>query len=491
MLGRIASTAVAVLVALPLTAAHAQQPNAKPTTEPLGGQPPRNVRLSVKNLDEQILYQRAFEAVIWSQPAVNIYGFRRGMIDGLGMKDNEVLAMSKPLTTRHEFLTANNNTPYIAANADLQNGPVVVEIPAASEKGVLYGQVVDAWQDAVADVGPSGADKGRGGKYLFLPPGFKEPVPQGYIVVPTQSYRIAFGLRSIKQPGMSDADANAYARTLKMYPLADAANPKPTRFVDAYDKRVSTLAYYDHRYFKDLYDVVSVEPVRARDKVMMGMLKSIGIEPGKPFAPTVKTNAVLDRAAADAYFYMQRLFEDAQSKLYYWPDKHWSYFFYPDPQGGFAWETPTALMYDQRSIMYHPGTFYPNKLAAQPATVYLLPMADSSGRPLQAGKTYRIRVPKDVPVKQFWSLIVYDFATWAFIYNSLERVGLSSYDRSTMKLNDDGSVDMYFGPKAPRGLESNWIPTQGKRPLPALRLYGPDEAFWNKSFKLADPELVN
>jgi hypothetical protein len=135
-------------------------------TEPLGGQPPPGSKPSVKNLEEQVVYQRAFEAVIWSQPAIGIYGIRRGMF-ALGMKNNEIMAMSKPLTTRHEFLTANNATPYILGNGDLQDGPVVLEVPAASEKGALYGQVVDAWQETIADVGPSGEDKGKGGKYLF------------------------------------------------------------------------------------------------------------------------------------------------------------------------------------------------------------------------------------------------------------------------------------------------------------------------------------
>ena len=142
-------------------------------SEPIGGQPAPGVTQSVTNLEDQVAYQRAFEAVVWSQPAIAVYGIRRGMLDGLGMKDNEVMAMSRPLTTRHEFLTANNTTPYIVANADLQNGPVVVEIPAAIATGVMYGQVVDAWQMTIADVGPSGMDQGKGGKYLCLPPGYK------------------------------------------------------------------------------------------------------------------------------------------------------------------------------------------------------------------------------------------------------------------------------------------------------------------------------
>ncbi len=459
-------------------------------TEPVGGQPALGSMPSVKNLEDQVAYQRAFEAVVWSQPAVAVYGIRRGMLDGLGMKDNEVMAMSKPLTTRHEFLTGNNTTPYIVANIDLQNGPVVVEIPAAIATGVMYGQVMDAWQVTIADVGPSGMDQGKGGKYLFLPPGYKNEVPIGYFAVPSPNYRIQFAFRSIKLAGATDAEANAYAKTLKVYPLSEAANPQPTKFVDGFDKRISTLPFYDWRYFEDLHAIISVEPMLPRDKVMMGMLAFIGIEKGKPFSPSPQMKEILTRAAVDAYFYMQDRFCRVQMKNLYWPERHWSYFFLPDASGGFSWESETALFYDNRSDTYHPGTYYPKTLPAQPATVYLISMADSKGRSLAEGKTYKLNVPKNVPVKQFWALIVYDMATWAFIYNPLDRVGLSSYDVPAMKANADGSVDIYIGPEAPEGLESNWIPTRGKRPSPCMRVYSGDEAFWNKSFKMPDFELV-
>lgn len=465
---------------------HAQ--TASPT-EPLGGQPAPGAKPSEPDLEEQVLYQRVFEAVVWSQPAVGVYGIRRGMA-AVGATDNVVMAMSRPLTTRHEFLTANNTTPYIAANADLRNGAVVLEVPPASDKGVLYGQVVDAWQQSIADVGPIGADKGNGGKYLFLPPEFKEAIPKGYLPVRCHRYRIQFAFRSIRLPGMTDADANDYAKKLQMYPLAEAASPKPTRFVDGYPDRISTLPFYDFRYFEHLAAIVEVEPVRPRDKVMMGMLASLGIESGKPFAPSPKARKAMERAVVDAYFYTQNLVLQSQAKNLYWPDRHWSQFFLPDPNGGFTWDLPNGLFYDRRAVMYHPGTYYPEKLAEHPATYYLMPMADAQGQPLEAGKTYRLRVPKDIPVREFWALNIYDTATWAFIYNPLDRVGLSSYDRDELKFNDDGSVDIYFGPKAPAGWEANWIPTQGKRPMPILRLYGAEEPFWNKTFKMPDPELV-
>jgi hypothetical protein len=328
---------------------------------------------------------------------------------------------------------------------------VVLEIPAKTDKTVMYGQIVDAWQVTIADVGPSGEDKGAGGRYLLIPPGYKDSIPTGYIPIHTESYRLAFAFRSIALPGATEAEAYSYSKTLKMYPLADASSPKPTRFVDPSGKRYPTLPFYDLRAFQDIYDIISVEPVRERDKVMMGMLASIGIEPGKPFNPQGKAKEAMERAVVDAYFYMQDRQMKTLNDLLYWPDRKWASFFRPDAEGGFQFETEDAVQIDQRSDTFHPATYFPNKLPAKPATVYMVAVSDSHGRPLEAGRNYRLTVPKDVPVSQFWSLIIYDYATWAFIYNPLDRAGLSSREVGTMKKNADGTVNIYFGPKAPQG----------------------------------------
>jgi hypothetical protein len=132
----------------------------------------------------------------------------------------------------------------------------------------------------------------------------------------------------------------------------------------------------------------------------------------------------------------------------------------------------------------------PKMLTDNPGTQYFMAVADKNGKLLEAGKTYKIDVPKDMPVRQFWALTVYDRATCSFIYSNSNRTTLSSYDLDKMKKNADGSVTIYAGPKAPDGLESNWIPTAGKRPLPAMRCYGPTEALNNKTFKLPDFEVV-
>jgi Protein of unknown function (DUF1254) len=235
--------------------------------EPLGGQPPAGATASVKDFDYQIKYQRAFEAVLWNMPAIAIYSFRRAAFDNLGVRDNDIIAYSAPATPKLEAITANSTTPYITAFTDLRQGPVVLEVPAASAEGSVYGQVVDAWQFTIADVGPSGLDKGAGGKLLFTPPGYQEAIPAGYIHVPSPNFRIALAFRSVPAPGKSAADAYQYSKKLRMYYLSEAGSPPEQRFVDPIDKRYPTLPFYDGRHFEDMHAIMSVEPVNPHDKV--------------------------------------------------------------------------------------------------------------------------------------------------------------------------------------------------------------------------------
>jgi hypothetical protein len=462
----------------------------EPKENRAAGQPPAGTKQSVADLDEQVAYQRSFEAVLWAMPASAIYRFRVGTLALPGMDDNVILAYPRPLKTTDELITANQVTPYVGAVSDLRKGPVVLEVPAKTAKAVLYGQIVDAWQATIADVGPTGADKGAGGKYLILPPGYDKPVPDGYIVFRSSGFRILYGFRSIQLEGATQADAYEYSKTLKVYPLSDAAAPKPTKVVEGGSHPLLTLPFYDIRALQDIHDIISVEPVQPRDQVMMGMLATIGIEPGKPFDPPAKLKPAMERGVIDAYHYMQGLDTKLFASSLYWQDRHWSFVMVPDAKRGFDFVTDDAVDIDKRAAAWFFFTFYPKVLDDHAGTVYLAPIADSSGKPLEAGKTYKLTVPKDIPAKQFWSLTIYNRATWAFIPNPLDRAGLGSFNRDTLKANADGSVDLYFGPKAPDGLESNWIPTADKEPYPWLRLYGPDEAFWKRTFRMPDVELV-
>ncbi len=421
-------------------------------------------------LEEQVTCQRAFEAVVWAMPATAIYRLREGFLALPGVEDNVVVAYSAPALSIHKAITANTATPYITAYTDLRNGPVVLDVPAVSEKASLYGQVVDAWQSTIAGVGPSGQDQGKGGKYLFLPPGYDKEIPEGYFVVPSTSYRISLVFRSIRGKNATDQDAYEYTQTLGMYYLNDGE--KPTRFVDGLQYPLQTLPRYDYRALEDIHAIFSVEPVKERDKVMMGMLASIGIEPGKDFKPDERTKAIFNQAAIDAYDYMHNLVTDYHNGSIYWENRHWSFVMRADEAGGFDYITETQIKLDTRAAAWSFFTLYPQKLGERPATVYLAPMADTEGRPLETGKLYKINIPKNIPAKQFWSITVYDDSTWAFIDNELERSGLGQFNVPDMAMNEDGSVDVYFGPTAPEGLESNWVPTEGKKPyvVPARKL---------------------
>lgn len=476
--------------------AHAQEVRSRgPLTnrdfEPLGGQPPQDASSSISDFDYQIKYQRAFEAVLWAMPAMAIFRFRAAALEDLGLKDNDIIAYSGVATPKLEAITANASTPYITAFSDLQQGPTVLEVPKAGPDGSLYGQVVDAWQYTIADVGPSGLDKGEGGKYLFTPPGYDGEVPEGYLHVPSPNYRIAFAFRSVRGEGMSQEDAYNYAKRLRMYRLSETADPPEQVFFDPIDTRYPTLPFYDERHFEDMHKIMSVEPVKPEDRAMMGMLATLGIRKGEPFEPDETALRAMRQAAIDAWFYLQNWYDNFPSTKYYWPDRHYASLLQADSNRRFTWTYDDRVDTIERAAEYFWCTYMPKELTDTPATQYMMALADSEGRLLEAGKTYKIDLPAEMPVEQFWALTVYDRATMGFIYTGSGPTTLSSYDLETMHKNSDGGVTIYVGPVPPEGKEANWMATAGKRPLPAMRVYGPTETFNNKTFKLNDFELIN
>jgi hypothetical protein len=436
---------------------------------------------------EQMIHRRAVEAAIWGMPLVGTRGFLNSTRRDLGGDWNDVVYFSKPMVSRHGFLTANNQTPYVVASLNTKDGPLVVEVPGASEKAKYFGSFVDAWDYPFTDVGPAGADKGKGGKYLLLPPGYEGKVPEGYLVFRPNTYAVYAALRPVAEKGATIEDQVAYAKTLKVYRLSKAANPPQTNFIDAYPKKWDTLPKYDISFFRDLAETIKEEPVLERDLAMMAMLHSIGIEKGKPFDPDEKTKQILERAIKDAYIYMQDLFVNYAFKNYI-EGTHWSTFDLSIEQAKAGWPfvTEDRMLIDARANLYHYATFMPKVLGG--GSFYLTNIYDSEGRLFDGKSTYRMNVPADTPAGDFWSAIAYSFATHGFIEGS-NRVGISSLDKDSLQINDDGSVDLYFAPRAPEGHESNWIPT-GEKFWITLRLYGPEKPLFDKSWKLPDIEKV-
>ncbi|MGB9096806.1 DUF1254 domain-containing protein [Erwinia sp.] len=369
------------------------------------------------------------------------------------MKDNDIVAYSRTATPQLEAITANSTTPYITVFTDLQKGPVVLEVPEANAEGSLYGQIVDAWQFTIADVGPAGMDKGMKSKYLLTPPGYKEAIPKGYLHVPSPNFRIAFAFRSVPAAGKTADDAYHYSKKLRMYYLSETGNPPAQKFVDPSDRVYPTLPFYDERHFEDMHAVLSVEPVREQDKVMMGMLISLGIERGKPFEPDNTARTAMRQAVIDAWFFMQQWFDNFPKEKLYWPDRHYASLLQADKNNRFTFVYEDRIDLINRAAEYFWCTYMPEQLSASPATQYLMALADADGTSLEAGQMYKLDVPAQMPVKQFWALTVYNRDTMSFIYSKSGRTTLSSYDLEKMKKNADGSVTIYVGPTPPKALK--------------------------------------
>ncbi len=444
-----------------------------------------------ESLEYKQAVQRGTQAVIWGMPAVSMMDLRKSAESQLGFTFNDIIYFSQPMVSRHGFLTANNDVPYVISVLNTKDGPVILDVPAASEKVLYFGSVIDAWQVPVVDIGPEGEDKGKGGKYLFLPPGYEGDVPEGYLVQRPKTFNLYVGLRPVAINGGTLEEAVTYAKELKAYPLSEAENTKPGHYINAFPKTWNTLPQYDISFFEDLATVVNEEPVQEKDLVMMGMLPTIGIQKGVEFKPNEETKKALEQSLTLGYDLMQQYFETPGKALVnWWSDIQWQAPNFPKAQAeaGFPMVTKEEVMLDKRAGgMYFWATFLPKHLGK--GSFYLMGLRDKAGELFDGSSLYRLRVPKDVPAAQFWSAIVYSMKTKGFI-NNASKVGLGSVHNADLKQNEDGTIDIYFGPKAPEGMESNWLPT-GEDFFLIFRLYGPEKALFDKTWTLPDVEKIS
>ena len=432
---------------------------------------------------------RACEAAIWGLPAVALYDIELALQRDAGAKPRTIGYMSAPMDSRHGFLTANDVTPYVFTGMPLNGKPHVVEVPPIGEKAQLFGSIVNAWQRPLVDVGPSGEDAGKGGRYLIVPPEYDGEIPSdGYMVVQSDTAAVHFAFRPVAINGGQMADQSVYAQTVKIYPLADPAATWP--FIDVYENPVNTLPVYDWTFFTDLNAAMQREMPLERDYAMTGLLASLGIIPGQPFEPDEETKVAMLDGLQCAYDYMQHWFvTDGGSLKRLWEDRQHGTFNFPLEQAklGLPFIDDTGLMIDKRAFIYFYVTYLPKKLGG--GTYYISGLRDSKGELLNGTDTYRLKVPADTPAEDFWSVIVYSMKTKGFIEGA-ERVGLASTAMESMARNDDGSVDIYFAPEAPDGKEANWIPT-GEDWFILFRLYGPSEGWYESGWKLPDFEKLN
>lgn len=429
---------------------------------------------------------RAVEAMIWGMPAVNFDLMYQAMLRETSARANQMLYWSRPLDWRNQTLTPNTDVIYLTPFFDTRAaGPVVLEIPTADD-GVINGTIMDAWQMPLEDVGPAGADGGKGCSYLILPPGYGGTVPDGYIVLPSLTYKGYAVLRSILRSG-SDADiakAVEYGKRIRLYPLAQAASPPPTTYVDAAGVLYDATIPYDARFYESLDRVVQEEPWLQRDRVMIDALRTIGIEKGKPFAPDAGVRKALDEAGRQAHAWLDARFETLFTTSFT-DGSRWAFPASPDfvtaVQSHYA--EPDTYPIDDRGLLFTYIFFSPKRLGE--GQFYLMTIADRAGKALDGGRKYRLKVPADAPVRQYWSATAYDRATHALIRN-VAHAGRSSQSPGLQE-SEDGSVELYFGPGAPDGKESNWIQTRPDGRFEVLfRFYGPEKPLFEKTWVLPD-----
>ena len=437
---------------------------------------------------ERVLRGRAFESVVWGMPAVNFDLMHQAMERETGGAFNQIVYWSGLPDWKNQTLTPNPDAIYLIAFLNTKDvGPVVLEIPPAGD-GSITGTVMDCWQAPIEDVGSAGVDEGDGGRYLVLPPGYADELPDGYIPMRSDTYSGFALLRSIPRGGSERdvARAVAYGRQIGLYPLAQANEPPPTVFLDAIDVVFDSTIPYDHRFFESLDRIIQREPWLTRDKAMIDVTKSVGIVKGKPFEPDARTQAMLDEAAGAARAWLDARYEEIFSTAFY-DGSRWalpvSREMIAGQQTFFA--DPNSYPVDDRGVSYSMAFFSPKHAGA--GSFYLMAIKDADGLPFDGASTYRLSVPADAPVKQYWSVTIYDRATHTLI-RGMHRSSVSSQSPGLLR-NADGSVDVYFGPQPPTGQTDNWIPTNHNGDFEVLfRFYAPEQPVFDKTWRLPDIE---
>jgi hypothetical protein len=441
-------------------------------------------------INRRLTEGRALEAAIWGMSAVNTDLMRQEMLTKTPGKVNQFIYWGRPLDWRNQTLTPNPDTLYFMAFFDTKAaGPMVLEIPPGDDKGSLNGNIVTVWQTSLEDVGLLGVDHGAGGKFVILPPGYKDAVPDGYSILRSDSYS-GYGLVRSSLRSHSDADVAAsiaYAKRVKFYPLSAAAHPPETVFTDVKDVSFDSTIRYDASFYQSLDRVVQAEPWIERDRAMIDQLRTIGIEKGKPFSPDTKTQAILTAAIGDAKVLLEHRY-DAGFPVFY-PGTHWTMPALSEAVEGQSSTYADTDKYaiDARGVAYTYAYIAIKRLGA--GQFYLISIRDKDAEAYDGSKTYRLRVPADVPVAQYWSVTAYDRETHALIKN-MPRASRAS-NAADLQKNADGSVDIYFGPAAPAGKDSNWVPTDPARKFELMaRFYAPKKEFFEKIWVLPDVEKL-
>ena len=405
--------------------------------------------------------------------------------NAIGVTENRVFGTLET-QPKHVGLTLNSDTPYAPLLLDLRAGPMVIEVPA----GPLICIAMDLNQRWVMDMGIPGPDAGQGGRHLVLPPGYDGPVPDGYFVGRSTSYRVLGGIRSLPVGG-DVAEAARRLTTVKVHPLDPGPDWREPTFIDLTpipqdttpDRWEESLEYW-----RALHEVVDTEPAFEGYRSAYGELAALGIAKGQPFEPDDRMRGILERAAHLGRGQLRvQSFADRRPDRVVWPDRQWEWAALRFENGDFdradSVDTEARDKWYYQAIGSSPAMFRRDTHAG---SLYWLGHRDADGAYLDGAQSYRLAVPLPVPGKLFWSVTVYDAETRSQIQTEQGRALLSSlFDFDDV--GDADHLDLHFGPIAPPGQEHRWVQTKpGVGWFVYLRIYGPEQAAFDGTWKPGD-----
>jgi hypothetical protein len=442
---------------------------------------------TVQTVYDNLDFQRAVQAYLTALPAADLYAMRMG-IRSFGPDNQTVLISESLLDSRPLFFGAGNTeTVYTIVWLDTSEGPLVIEIPPHT-----LGMINDFWGRYVADVGTVGPDRGEGGKYLLIPPVYTGAVPNGYFVLNSRTYGNGFFIRGFLVNGDPRPAVENTKQHFRVYTLDSAVDPPTMTFVNFSGASVSTIPAADVSLFEHVATVVQEEPLDTIDAETRGLLAAIGIRKGKPFAPDERMQRILAEAAAVGNATGRALlFSPRDRGVFYYPNSAWK-MSWTDNDCQFS---PGGILdLDSRaryfSLAWGVSPAVSVKLVGA-GSQYAFTEHDGAGHYLDGGKIYRLHLPPNIPVKDFWSVAVYDTQTRSLLQTDQRFPSVSS-QKKDLFVNPDTSVDVYFGPEPPVGKENNWIQTiPGKGWWSYLRLYGPLEPWFDQSWRPGEIEPMS
>lgn len=430
---------------------------------------------------------RAADAFLKGMPGASL----KALIDGAhsigAVEAHEVMIFEQLMDSSALFLTANTSTLYTIPDLDLKrDGPTVVEVPDG-----LLGAANDAWFRYVNDLM-------QAGKYLYLPPGYTGEVPDGYTVLRPKTYRIWIFLRASIADGVDNAAAFV-KNNLKVYPLSKAANPPNMKFVNASGVSFNTIHPNNIEFYHHLAEIIEYEPLGMLDPETRGLFASIGIEKGKEFAPDERMTKILadgvaiGNAASRSIVWYPRYGRNMKGvRIYPDTDSSWIMGFV-GRNVFFTGEDGETMNSDARVMFHYPYTAVTPAMSTPregTGSDYGIAYVDSEKQPFDGSRTYRLRVPANVPVANFWAVTLYDSQTRSMLQTSQPFPTVGSQTEG-FRQNTDGSHDVYFGPQAPEGYENNWLETiPGKSWFVILRMYGPLKPWLEQTWRPGEIELI-